>query len=353
VKETQVGLKPAGRWPARAASAALLVWLAPGVACADEPVAEFYKNKTIRMILGAAPGGGVDLIGRMVARHLQNHIPGRPAVVVQNMPGAGSLQMANNLYNSGARDGTVVGAPLNGMPTGPLLQPNAARFDPTRLIWIGSMYRSNNVAYAWHTAPIQTLEELKTKELIIGTSGPGGGSYDLSVLARDVLGLKFKVVRGYESTPQVNIAMERGEIHAQINGWDSIKAQRPTWVQDKVITILGHFSLEDPVELRRFARIVDLATTEADRQALRLVLARQSYGRPYFLPPDVPPARVEALRRAFDVTMADPAFLEEAKLKKIEVDPMRGEDVQALIGQVHQNTPAMVAERVRRIMEAP
>jgi tripartite-type tricarboxylate transporter receptor subunit TctC len=348
-----VGINPTARWLTSAATAALLLCVSAGGTQADDQVAEFYKNKTVRMMMGAAPGGGVDLIGRMVARHLQNHIPGRPAVVVQNMPGAGSLQMANNLYNSGARDGTVIGAPLNGMPTGPLLQPNAARFDPTRLIWIGSMYSSNNVAYAWHTAPVQTLAELKSRELIIGTSGPGGGSYDLSVLARDVLGLKFKVVRGYESTPQVNIAMERGEIHAQINGWDSIKAQRPTWVQDKVITILGHFSLEDPAELRPFARIADLATTEADRQALRLVLARQSYGRPYFLPPDVPPARVEALRRAFDATMADPAFLEEAKLKKIDVDPMRGEDVQALIAQVHQNTPATVVERVRKIMEAP
>ena len=141
-----MGFDPTVRMLAGAVAAALAIGVAAGGAQADEQVAEFYKGKTVRMMMGAAPGGGVDLIGRMVARHLQNHIPGRPAVVVQNMPGAGSLQMANNLYNSGARDGTVIGAPLNGMPTGPLLQPNAARFDPTLLIWIGSMYRSNNVA---------------------------------------------------------------------------------------------------------------------------------------------------------------------------------------------------------------
>jgi tripartite-type tricarboxylate transporter receptor subunit TctC len=331
--------------------AGLLLGSSTAGSVAQEDVAAFYKGKTIRMVIGTAPGGGVDLIGRLVARHIGNHIPGAPNLVVQNMPGAGSLQMANNLYNTGPRDGTAIGAPLNGMPTGPLLQPKASRFDPTKLFWLGSVYRSNNVAYAWHTAPVQTLEQLKTHELIIGTSGPGSGSYDVSVLARDVLGLKFKVIKGYESSPQVNIAMERGEIHAQIVGWDSLKAQRPTWIRDKVITMLGHFSLEDPAELRPYARIADLAKTEADRQAVRLVLARQSYGRPYFLPPDTPPARVEALRRAFDATMADPAFRAEAKHMEIDVDPMTGEDTQALIAQVHHNTPPEVAERVRTMME--
>ncbi len=316
-------------------------------------VLAFYRGKTIRLVIGTAPGGGVDLIGRLVAKHLRDHIPGNPSIVVQNMPGAGSLQMANNLFNTGARDGTIIGAPLNGMPTGPLLQPKAARFDPTRLIWLGSVYRSNNVAYAWHTAPVQSLEQWKKQELLIGTSGVGSGSYDLSVLSKDVLGLKTKIVRGYESTPQVNIAMERGEIHAQIVGWDSLKAQRPAWVHDKSITILGHYSLEDPPELRPYARIVDLAKTEKDKQAVRLVLARQSYGRPYFLPPDVPPERVEALRRAFDATMRDPAFLEGAKQMEIDVDPMTGEETQALIAQVHQTTPADVVDRVRAMMAEP
>ena len=168
-----------------------------------------------------------------------------------------------------------------------------------------------------------------------------------------MLGLKFKLIRGYEGSNSINIAMERGEIHAQIVGWDAFMAGRPTWLRDKLITIIGHYSLEDPPELRPYARIVDLATTEADRQALRLVLARQAYGRPYFLPPDVPPARVEALRRAFDATMKDPAFLAEARAMKVDVSPMTGEEVQELVAQVHDTTPPEVVERVRRIMEAP
>jgi tripartite-type tricarboxylate transporter receptor subunit TctC len=326
---------------------AAIVLSIAGTARAADEVAAFYSGKTISMVVATAAGGGVDLIGRLVARHLKNHIPGRPTMIVQNMPGAGGAQMANMLYNAGARDGTVIGASLNGMPTGPLLQPNVSRFDPTHFIWLGSMYRANNVAYVWHTSPVQSLDDLRTKEAIIGTSGPGSGSYDLSILAREVLGLKYRLVRGYKSSTDINIAMERGEIHAQIVGWDSLIAQRPDWVRDNSITIIGHFSLEDPPYLRPFARIADLARTEADRQALRLVLARQAHGRPYFLPPDVPLARAAALRRAFDATMQDPAFLAEARAMKVDVDPMTGEQVQELVSQVHTTTPAAVVERVR------
>ena len=233
-----------------------------GTSARADDEAAFYAGKTVQMMVGTSPGGGVDLIGRLVARHLQNHIPGKPNIVVQNVPGAGGNQMANHLFASGARDGTMIGAPLNGMPTGPLLTPKVSRFDPTQFTWIGSMYRSNNVAYVWHKSPVQSLEELKTKEAIVGTSGPGSGSNDLSILSREVLGLKYRIVRGYKSGTEINIAMERGEVHAQIVGWDSLKAQRPEWVRDKTITIIGHFSLEDPPELRPFARIVDLARTD-------------------------------------------------------------------------------------------
>jgi tripartite-type tricarboxylate transporter receptor subunit TctC len=331
-----------------AACAAVTACPATG-AHADE-VSDFYKGKTVQMVVATAPGGGVDLIGRLLARHLGRHIPGRPNMVVQNMPGAGGLLMANHLYNLGARDGTVIGGSLNGMPAAPLMTPKAARFDPTKFIWIGSMYRANNVAYVWHTAPVQSLEELKTKELLIGTSGPGSGSNDLSILSREVLGLKYKQVRGYQSSSAINIAMERGEIHAQIVGWDSIQAQKPAWIRDKLIKFIGHFSLEDPPELRPFPRIADLARTEADKQAVRLVLARQAHGRPYFVPPGVPAPRARALRRAFDATMQDPAFLAEAKAMKVGVEPMTGEDVQDLVAQVYNTTPPAVVERVRKMM---
>jgi tripartite-type tricarboxylate transporter receptor subunit TctC len=320
---------------------------------AQEDVATFYRGKTVRMLVGVASGAGTDFIARLLARHMTAHIPGNPTIVAQNMPGAGGLLMANNLANTAARDGTVFGAPLNGVPTGPLLTPKTARFDPTKLNWIGSIYRSNNFAYVWHSSKLQTLEQLKTTQVLLGTPGPGSGSYDLAMLSREVLGLKFKLVRGYEGSNQVNIAMERGEVEAQIVGWDAFRAAKPTWIEDRLIRVIGHYSLEDPPELRAFPRIVDLAKTPADRQALRLMLARQAHGRPYMLPPDVPPARVQAFRRAFDATMRDPAFLAEAQHMKIDVSPMTGEEVQALVAQVHETTPADVVERVRAIMEAP
>jgi tripartite-type tricarboxylate transporter receptor subunit TctC len=330
-----------------------LLLLSTATLRAEDDVAAFYKGKTIHMMVGVGAGTGTDLIARMLARHLVNHIPGNPGIIAQNIPGAGSVQMANNLANSAVRDGTVIGASINGLPTAPLLTPKSARFDPTKLIWLGSMYRSNNIAYVWHTAPVQSLEQLKTQELIIGTTGPGSGSYDLAMLSRELLGLKFKVVRGYGDSGQVNIAMERGEVQAQIVGWDSFHAAKPTWIADGLVKVIGHYSLEDPPELRPYARIVDLAKTDSDRQALRLVLARQAHGRPYFMPPEVPPARVEALRRAFDATMKDPAFLADANNMKVDVSPMTGEETQALIMQVHTQTPADVVERVQKIMEAP
>jgi tripartite-type tricarboxylate transporter receptor subunit TctC len=332
----------------RLAAAATLCVIAPA---AHADVAAFYKGKIITMMIGGAAGGGPDLFGRLLARYLPQYVPGNPNIIVQNMPGSGSLQMANYVYNSAVRDGTVIGAPFSGMPTAPLLQPRAARFDPTKLIWLGSGYRSDSVAYVWHAAPVQSLDQLKSTELVLGSQGPGSISNDLGSLARDVLGLKYKIVRGYRNSPEVSIAMERGEVQAQIDAWSNLMAQRPTWVAEKKVIIIGHFSLDNPPALRPYARMVDLAKTDEDRQAMLLVLARDSYGRPYFLPPDVPNDRVEALRRAFDIIMKDPAFITEAKKSGFEIDPMTGEATQALITRVVRDTSPQVVERVRRILD--
>ena len=303
-------------------------------------MAAFYAGKTVQMMVGTSPGGGVDLIGRLVARHLQNHIPGKPTIVVQNVPGAGGNQMANHLFASGARDGTVIGAPLNGMPTGPLLTPKVSRFDPTQFTWIGSMYR---------------VQQRRLCLAQVAGAEPGGAE-DQGGDHRHV-GAGLRLVRSVdpvarrartevsdrarlqELAPKSTSPWSAARFMPRSSAGTRIKAQRPEWIRDKIITIIGHFSLEDPPDLRPFARIVDLARTEADRQALRLVLARQAHGRPYFLPPGVPAARLTALRRAFDATMRDPAFIAEAAAMKVEVDPMTGEAVQALVEQVHPNDP--------------
>jgi tripartite-type tricarboxylate transporter receptor subunit TctC len=278
------------------------------------------------------------------------HIPGQPTIIVQNQPGAGSLAMTNALYNTGPFDGTVIGASFNGMPTTPLLQPGGARFDPVKLSWLGSTNRETQVMYVWHTAPAQTLDDVKNTEIVIGGQAPGSTQFDYPMLAKNLFGYKFKVVTGYESTPKIHLAMESGEVHGTIANWSTLKAINTNWINEKKIRILAQWALKKNAEIGDIPFFFDLAKTEADQAALRLMLARLEYGRPFFLPPNVLPARLAALRRAFDATMKDPAYLAEADRLKIEVEPLTGEEVAALVEQVSR-TPAETVARVRAAME--
>ena len=326
----------------------LLILLAP--ARADD-VADFFRGKTVRIVVGVGVGSGYDLNARLLARHLPNYIPGHPAVIVQNQPGAGSLTMTNQLFVAGPFDGTAIGASFNGMPTTPLLQPAAAHFDPNKLIWLGSTNRETQVTYVWHTAPVQRLEDLKTTELIVGAQAPGSTQYDFPVLANALFGYRFKVITGYESTPKIHLAMERGEVQGNgATNWTTIKLLNANWIDEKKIRVLGQWGLKKHPELPDVPLVLDLAQNDADRQALRLALARLEYGRPFFLPPGVPVERVAALRRAFDAAMKDPELLAEAEKSKIEIDPLPGEEVSELVKQVNATPPDVVA-RVRAAME--
>ena len=318
---------------------------------AQEDVAAFYQGKVLRIVVGVAVGSGYDINARVLARHLGAHVPGNPTVIVQNQPGAGSLTMTNQLFAAGPFDGTVIGASFNGIPTTPLLQPGGARFDPVKLNYIGSTNRETQVTYLWHTAPAQKLADLATTEVIVGAQAPGSTQYDFPVLANHVFGYRFKVITGYESTPKIHLAMERGEIHGNgATNWSTLKALNASWVEDKKVRVLAQWALKKHPELPDVPLMLDVAKTEADRAALKLVIARLEYGRPFFMPPNVPPERVAAVRRAFDATMNDPAYLAEADKLKIDVDPLRGEDVGALVEQLTR-TPAETVARVRAALE--
>jgi tripartite-type tricarboxylate transporter receptor subunit TctC len=331
------------------ALSALLIAVAP--AAAQQSVADFYKGKTIRIIVGVGVGSGYDLNARVLARTLPSHIPGNPTVIVQNQPGAGSLSMTNALYNTGPFDGTVIGASFNGMPTAPLLEPSGARFDPNKLNWLGSTNRETQVTYVWHTAPVQKLADLYTTELIVGAQAPGSTQYDFPILLNHLFGTKFKVVTGYESTPKIHLAMESGEVQGNgATNWSTLKALSSNWIEEKKIRVIMQWGLKKNPELTDVPLVLDLAKTPSDRQALELALARLEFGRPFFLPPNVPPERVDALRRAFDATVKDPAFLADADKSKIEVDPLTGEQVATLVEQV-SHTPAETVARVRAAME--
>src|SRR5919197_1631260 len=330
------------------ALAALLIAGTPTLA--QEDVAAFFKGKTLRLIVGIGVGSGYDINARLLARHMVNHIPGQPTIIVQNQPGAGSLAMTNALYNTGPFDGTVMGASFNGMPTTPLLQPTGARFDPVKLNWLGSTNRETQVMYVWHTAHAQVLEDAQGSQIVMGAQAPGSTQFDYPVLANKLFGFKFKVVTGYESTPKIHLAMESGEVHGTIANWSTLKAINSNWITEKKIRILAQWALQRNPELADVPLFLDHARNDDERAALRLMLARLEYGRPFFLPPNVPAARGTALRRAFDATMKDPGYLAEADKLKIEVDPLSGEEVAALVEQVSR-TPADTVARVRAAME--
>jgi tripartite-type tricarboxylate transporter receptor subunit TctC len=316
-----------------------------------EDVAEFYRGKTVRIIVGVGVGSGYDLNARLLARHLPDYIPGHPAVIVQNQPGAGSLTMTNQLFAAGPFDGTAIGASFNGMPTTPLFQPGAARFDPNKLVWLGSTNRETQVTYVWHAVPVRSLEDLRSRELIVGAQAPGSTQYDFPMLANGLFGFKFKVITGYESTPKIHLAMERGEVEGNgATNWTTLKLLNSDWIEQKKIRVLVQWGLKKHPELPDVPLILDIAKTDADKQALRLALARLEYGRPFFLPPGVPPERIAALRQAFDAAMKDPALLAEAEKSKIEIDPLTGGEVAELVRQVIA-TPADVVARVRAAIE--
>jgi len=330
-------------------AAVMAVLSAP--ASAQEDVAAFYRGKALRIVVGVAVGSGYDINARLLARHLGAHVPGNPAVIVQNQPGAGSLTMTNQLYAAGPFDGTAIGAPFNGIPTTPLLQPSGARFDPVKLNWIGSTNRETQVTYLWHTAPAQNIADLGTTEVIVGAQAPGSTQYDFPVLANHLFGFKFKVITGYESTPKIHLAMERGEIHGNgATNWSTLKALNSSWIDEKKVRVIAQWALKKHRELSDVPLIFDVARTEADRAALALVIARLEYGRPFFMPPNVPPERVTAVRRAFDATMKDPAYLAEAEKLKIDVEPLSGEEVAGLVEQVSRTHPDTLA-RVRAALE--
>ena len=326
-----------------------LVLAAMAPARGADDVAAFYKGKTIRIVVGTGPGSGYDITARTLAHHMSAYIPSNPMIIVQNQPGAGGVTMTNSINANGPFDGTVIGAPFNGTPTVPLLQPQNARFDGTKLIYIGSTNRETQVMYVWHTVPITTLDQIKTTELILGAQGPGSTQYDYPVLLNRLLGYKFKLVTGYESTPQIHLALERGEVQGTIANWSTLKALNAGWLADKKVRLLVQWGIKKLPEIGDVPSIFDYVKTDADRAAVKLVVARLEYGRPFFLPPGVPADRVAALRRAFDATVKDPAFIAEAKREKIDIDPLSGEEVQKLVDDV-SHTPADVVTRVREAL---
>ena len=318
----------------------------------QDDVAAFYAGKQVRIIVGIGVGSGYDTTARLVGRHIGKHIPGKPDVIVSNQPGAGSATMSNALYATGARDGTVIGAPFNGMPTMPLLQPESARFDPTKLGWVGSANRAYQATYVWHTAPIKSMQDILKQTFVVGSQAPGSSQHDYPAVANVLFGTKFKIINGYEATPKIHLAMERGEVMGSAaTSFSTVKATTGDWIKEKKISVIAQFAMKKHPELRDVPLWLDLAKTDEQKLAMRLLLVRLEWGVPYFTPPEVPAARLTALRRAFDETMKDPGYRAESERAKLEVDPMTGEEIQKLVAETMATPPAVV-KLVRDAMAA-
>jgi tripartite-type tricarboxylate transporter receptor subunit TctC len=335
---------------ARRVIAACLLLASAAPALAQTP-AEFYKGKTVELYIAYSVGGGYDLYGRLLARHLGKHIPGNPLVVPKNMEGAGGLRLANWLYQAAPRDGTVIGATSRSVAFEPLLGNRAAQYDASKFTWIGSANDEVSVCVAWHTSGVAKFEDVLTKELTVGSTGQGDDTYQFPRFVNNVLGTKFRMITGYPGGNDVSLAMERGEVGGRCGwSWSSVKSIRASWVTEKKINLLMQFSLAKHPDLPEVPLIMDLAKTDEQRQMFRLIFARQTMGRPYQGPPGVPAERLRALQQAFMDTMKDKEFLAEADKAQFEITPVSGEAIEKLLAEVFK-TPAAIAAKAGTLVK--
>lgn len=303
---------------------------------------QFFAGKNLQMIIGVSPGGGYDTWGRIVARHIVKKIPGQPTAVPQNMPGAGSITAGNYIYTAAPKDGTVLGILNRDAPLAPMTGSAAARFDATKFSWIGTPTVETNVCVLSRNSKIRSVEELKTKELILGAVGPGSGSYNYPKAVAALLGFKIKLISGFPGSTDVFLAVERGEVDGMCESLDSVETRKPGAIANKQLHVLFQGGIEPSAELPGVPFIRDFARTDEERQALRLLYAGQGLGRPFIGPPDLPVVRLKTLRFAFDETMKDPDFLAEAKKLRLDVDPRTGAQLETLVKELYSAPKELV-----------
>ena len=306
-------------------------------------------GKVPTMIIGFGPGGGYDLWGRTVARHIGKYLPGAPNLVIQNMPGAGSYVAASWIYNIAPKDGTVLGIIARDATMGPLTGADGARFDSTKMSWLGTPTTETNVCIANATATVKTVEDLYTKELIIGDTGPGTGTRSYPLALNALLGMKFKIVSGFPSSSDVFLAMERGEVDGICESLDSVTGKRPDWLSSGKVRVLFHGGAEpDPHVKAPF--VLDLAKTEEQKAEIRFLYAGQGIGRPFIAPPNLPADKLKMLRDAFDKTMKDPDFIADAKRQKLDVEPKDGAHLEQLVRSIYA-TPKPIIEKIGKLIQ--
>jgi tripartite-type tricarboxylate transporter receptor subunit TctC len=328
-------------------SAATFVLMLAGSAAAD-PVANFYRGKTVNVYIGVGVGGEYDLQARLVARHIGKHIPGNPAVVPQNMTGAGGLKMTNWLYAVAPKDGTAIGMIANNFPALQAVGGAGVQLDAGKMNWLGSIAPGVETMAVWHTTGVKSIEDVRKREIVAGASARGAITYTYPAMMNEILGTKFKIVTGYTGGNEINLAMERGEVEARNNTWSSWKATKAAWLQEKKIVVIAQAGPRAP-DLDT-PSVEEMGRTPEERQLIELAVSGTQFGRPLTTNAGVPPERVAALRAAFDATMKDPEFLAEAKALNFEVNPVHGEAMQRIVEKV-LSTPKAIAGRAKGLLE--
>lgn len=306
--------------------------LAPAAAQTPE---EFYRGNTITLLVGYSPGGTYDITARLIAQHMGKHIPGNPQILVENLPGGGSMTALLRLYGQAPRDGTTIGVIKRSYVIDPLINPEGQDYSPDEFIPIGSTSSEVSVAAVWHTAGVTTFDDLQEQRITVGATSATDGSVRFPVLAQNLAGAQIHIIPGYPGGNDVTLAMERGEVDGRFGwSWGSVKSRSADWLENEMIHIIWQMGLAPAPDLPDVPFVMDYAETELDRNALQLLFSPQGMAWPVIAPPGVPADRIEVLRAAFDATMTDPEFIADAERLEIEVDPVQGAVMEELVQEV-------------------
>ncbi len=325
--------------------AAVLALALQSTLATAQTIEEFYKGRQINLIVGGGAGGGYDVYYRALARHMGRHIPGNPSFIAKNQPAAGGLAAASAIYTTAERDGGTIGAFANNVTMDPLFGATGARYEPLKLNWIGSIGKLQNVCATWHESPIKTIQQAQEREVIVGAAGATSNTALMPKVLNAVLNTKFRVIAGYDPAAGLTLSIERREVEGICGlSWSTMKASRPHWIRDKLLNVIVQLGIEKLPDLPTVPSALDLVTDPHKKRVLTLILMRQETGRPVAAPPGVPADRLAALRRAFDATMKDPAFIAEAEKLQLEIEPMTGAAIHSLLTDAFATPQNIIAE---------
>jgi tripartite-type tricarboxylate transporter receptor subunit TctC len=315
-----------------------------------QSIEDFYKSNPITMLVGSGAGGGYDVYARTFARYWTNHIPGHPAIIPKNMPAAAGLAAASTLYNGAERDGSVIGAFTNGAAMDPLFGNPGAHYDALRFNWLGSIGKLENVCFTWHTSPVKTIADARARDVIVAAASATSNSAIVPKMLNALLGTRFTVVAGYDTSSGLTMAVERGEADGICGlSWSTIKASRPHWIADNSLNVIVQMGLAKLRDLPDVPSALDLIDDAGNKQVMELILMRQEAGRPFAAPPGAPADRVAALRQAFEETLADPDFLAEAAKAQLEIEPMTGDAIEKMLAKAYA-APKPIVERAAALV---